>query len=61
MRIKTGTDEGNSGAIIRWGCHLDNGIWLSWKRWHSRNMLTQFRIRRGYVALSLLTVQWGNA
>lgn len=59
--MKIGPSDGNSGAIVRWGRHLDNGVWLAWKHWSSRNMLTRCRVERGYVALSLLTVQWGNA
>ena len=27
-KIKFGRDEGNSGAIIRWGKYLDKGIWF---------------------------------
>ena len=31
-RIKLGPSEGNSGALVRWGRHLDNGLWLtSWR------------------------------
>jgi len=59
-KIKIGPDEGNSGAIVRWGRYLDNGVWLAWKHWCSPRMLTRCRIRHGYVALSLLTVSWGN-
>ncbi len=28
MKLKLGTSEGNSGAIIRWGKYLDNGLWF---------------------------------
>lgn len=59
--MKFGPDKGNSGAIIRWGRKLDNGVWFAWKMWNSRNHLTRFTIRRGYVAFGLLDVSWGNA
>lgn len=56
--IKFGPSEGNSGAIIRWGNSLDNGVWIAWKHW--KYLYKQFRIRQGYIALSLLSIQWGN-
>jgi hypothetical protein len=61
--MKIGPSEGNSGAIVRWGRHLDNGVWFSWRFWSNRNMLTRFRILplgAKYIAVGLLTVQWGN-
>ena len=60
MRIKFGPDDGNSGAILRWGSHLDNGVWIAWRHWRSRRMLTRCRFMRGYIALSLLTISWGK-
>jgi len=58
--MKIGPSEGNSGAIVRWGRHLDNGIWLAWKHWNSRNLLMRFRVRRGHIAIGLLDIAWGN-
>ena len=58
--IKIGPSEGNSGALIRWGKHWDNGVWFSWKHWSSKNLLMRFRAMKGYLAVSLLTVHWGN-
>jgi hypothetical protein len=58
--MKFGPDEGNSGAIVRWGKHLDNGVWIAWKHWKSQRLLKRFRFMRGYIAISLLTVMWGN-
>lgn len=59
MQIKIGPDEGNSGAIIRWGKYLDNGVWIAWRHWNSR-LVKRFRFMRGYIAISLLTISWGN-
>lgn len=51
--VKWGPNDGNSGAVVRWGERLDNGIWLTanWRR---------FRARPGYIALPFVTVMWGN-
>lgn len=58
--MKFGPDDGNSGAIVRWGLHLDNGIWIAWRYWYQWKFLCRVRVRRGYVALGLLSVSWGN-
>lgn len=52
-RLALGPSKGNAGAILRWGKHLDNGLWLC-------QLPFRFRIRRGYIALPWLTIMWGN-
>ena len=54
MDWKLGPDEGNSGALVRWGRCLDNGVWLCAPRWR------RLRRRAGYLALPFATVRWGN-
>jgi hypothetical protein len=54
--MKIGPSEGNSGAIIRWGKHLDNGLWL--RKIGKRH--TNWRFRRGYVRLPFATFMFGN-
>jgi len=56
--MKLGTDEGNSGAIIRWGRYLDNGIWI--RRWRFRNLWLQWRFRSRYISLGFVLFAWGN-
>ena len=57
--MKFGPDEGNSGAIIRWGKHLDNGIWITtWK--FRRLWFKSWKIRNGYIDLGIIIIQWGN-
>ncbi len=59
MKIKFGTDDGNSGAVIRWGKHLDNGVWfLPFRHW--RRLIFRFRFMRGYWNFGLFHISWGN-
>ena len=41
-----GPDEGNSGAVIRWGRELDNGVWV--RGWKYRNLWFKWRFLKGY-------------
>jgi len=58
MTFKLGADKGNSGALIRWGKHLDNGIWL--RLWNFRKLWTKITIREGYIDLGLICIIYGN-
>lgn len=54
-----GRSEGNSGAIVRWGKYLDNGIWITvWK--FRRLWFKGWKIQKHYINLGFFTVQWGN-
>ena len=54
------SSAGNSGAILRWGNYLDNGVWIDWRYWQSLKMMTRFKIKHGYLACSILSMRWGN-
>jgi hypothetical protein len=54
MYFKFGTDNGNSGAIIRWGKYLDNGIWF-----HDFNFKF-IKFRKNYIDLGFLSIMWSN-
>ena len=57
--IKLGPDKGNSGAIIRWGADLDNGIWINYRRpklW----LYPRWHPKAGYIRLGPLALHWGN-
>lgn len=56
--MKIGPSSGNSGAIMRWGKSLDNGIWL--RLWNFRSLWFQVKIRRGYIDLGIICIRWGN-
>jgi hypothetical protein len=56
--IKIGSDEGNSGAIIRWGKHWDNGIWI--RRWKYKKLWKRFKLRKNYIDLGILQIRWNN-
>ena len=58
MFIQLGPDEGNSGAIIRWGKTLDNGIWI--RRWRHRRLWFNFRKKKGYLSLGIIVFHLGN-
>lgn len=58
MRIKFGTDEGNSGAIVRWGKYLDNGIWF--RRLRFRRSWFKYRFMNGYWDFGIIAIHWGN-
>lgn len=60
MKIKLGPDQGNSGAIVRWGQHLDNGIWLT--PWKHKVLWLKYKLmpRKGYLRFGPVTVMWGN-
>jgi hypothetical protein len=59
--MRWGPSEGNSGAIVRWGKHLDNGVWFAWRHWRSKRMLLRLRVMRKYIAVSLLCIHWGQS
>ena len=42
MRIKFGPDEGNRTAVIRWGKHLDNGLWLGGLSRHKKWLFKRY-------------------
>ncbi len=56
MRI--GPDEGNSGAIIRWGKHLDKGVWL--RTWRMRALWTwkHWKLRKRYIDLGVVCLHF---
>jgi len=57
--MRLGPEVGNSGAIIRWGTYLDNGIWITtWK--FRRLWFKDWKIRKGYIDLGIIVIQWGN-
>ena len=56
MTIKIGIDEGNSGAIIRYGKYLDKGLWI--RRWKFRRLWFRWRIMQGYIDLGILVIQY---
>jgi len=56
--MKTGPDEGNSGAILRWGKCLDNGIWI--RGWRFKKLWTQWKFRQGYISLGIIVLHYGN-
>ena len=43
MNIKLGPSSGNSGAVIRFGRHLDRGVWLH--TWNFRKLWLNFYLR----------------
>ena len=60
MTIKLGPNGGNGGAVIRWGKHLDNGIWfLPFRYWEK--LLFRFRFMRGYWNFGLFHISFGNS
>lgn len=59
MRIKYGPIEGNSGAVIRWGECLDNGIWF--RGWKYRKLWKKWKYIKGrYLSLGIVVFQWSN-
>jgi|GEM_PF-6897420 len=56
--MKIGPDEGNSGAIIRWGKHLDNGLWL--RIWKHKKLWFKWRLMKGYLDFGFFVFRWGN-
>ena len=56
--MKIGRSEGNDGAVIRWGKHLDNGMWFT--QWWCKSLWIKLRIRYGYVRVGPLLLRWGN-
>jgi len=54
--MKFGPSDGNSGAIIRWGKKLDNGIWI--RRWIFHRLWTKWRFSQGYVNFGIILFRW---
>jgi len=62
MRMRIGPDDGNSGAVIRWGKHLDNGVWF--RLWRHRKLWTKrsaWRYLPGYLSLGIVQFRWGSS
>jgi hypothetical protein len=55
--MKIGPDEGNM-AIIRWGKHLDNGIWI--RTWKFRRLWSRWKFKRGYVCFGIVVLHYNN-
>lgn len=55
--MKFGPDEGNSGAIIRWGKYWDNGIWIQYRY---KRLWFKWRFRKNYINLGFIRISWGN-
>ncbi len=55
---KIGSDIGNSGAIIRWGKYLDNGIWM--RKWRFKKIWFKWKMKKRYTDLGIFVIQWGN-
>ena len=58
MKFKIGADEGNRGAIIRWGRYLDNGIWS--RLWRFRKLWFRLKFIKGYLNFGLFCIHYGN-
>lgn len=58
MNFKIGSDEGNSGAIIRWGRYLDNGIWI--RLWRFRKLWFRYRFIKNSLDFGLFNIHYGN-
>lgn len=58
MKFKFGRDEGNSGALIRWGKYLDNGIWYRTRRF--KKLWGNWKIMKGYLDCGFFVIQYGN-
>lgn len=56
--MKLGPDGGNSGAIIRWGKYLDNGIWV--RTWRFRKLWFKYRFMYGYFNFGFFVIHWNN-
>jgi len=54
--MKIGSDEGNSGALIRFGKHLDHGIWI--RRWRFRKLWLKWRFMRDYIDLGVFVIHF---
>jgi len=54
--MKIGSDEGNSGALIRFGKHLDHGIWI--RRWRFRKLWLKWRFMRDYIDLGFFVIHF---
>jgi hypothetical protein len=54
--MKFGSSDGNSGAIIRWGKKLDNGIWI--RRWRFHRLWTKWRFSQRYVNFGIILFHW---
>lgn len=52
--MKLGPDNGNGGAVIRFGKHLDKGVWL--RGWNFRKLWLRWRIRRNLIDLGIVCV-----
>lgn len=58
MKLKIGIDEGNRGAIIRWGKRLDNGIWF--RVWRFRSLWLKWKFRKNYLDFGIFCIHYGN-
>lgn len=56
--MRLGPDKGNNGAVIRWGQHLDNGIWL--RGVHHRKLWWRWRFMRGYWDFGIIIFRFGT-
>ena len=52
MRFQFGPDEGNSGAIFRFGSDLGKGIWV--RGWNFRRLWTSWRFRKDYTSFGII-------
>ena len=57
-KLQFGKDSGNSGALIRWGRYLNNGVW--YRPIKFRKLWFQYKIRKGLIDLGLICVHYGN-
>ena len=53
-----GSDEGNSGALLRWGKRFDNGIWF--KVWRFRKLWFKFKFMKNYLDFGIFCIHYGN-
>ncbi len=56
--MKFGPNEGNSGAMIRWGKYLDNGVWIT--VWKFRSLWLRRRFMKGYANFGIIVFRWNN-
>jgi len=55
-RFLFGPDDGNSGALIRWGRCKDCGIW--YRGWKHRKLWTRWRFMNGYANFGLIVIRF---
>ncbi len=58
MKFKIGSGKGNSRALLRWGTHLDNGIW--YRSWNFRSLWLKWRFQPGYLDFGVFCIHYGN-